>query len=330
MLNFTFQWHITDICNFRCKHCYQEDYAFEGLECEKIYLIYKNIIQFIDYLEHKNGQTVNLHINFTGGEPFMRTDFIEIIQKMQQLKHFSFVILSNGYLTSEHNLLILKTLKPRFIQISLDGDKNMNDFIRGSGSYEKIIEALIRYNQLKIPVIISFTANAQNYTTFPKVVSIAQKYKCKNVWTDRYLPINKTDALMLDTAQTQDFFRIIQGEQQKFRMFSKIKIKSERALQFLVCGGVPYICKAAQSIFTILANGELLPCRRLPVTLGDCLRQSIIDIYENAEFIKEIKNAVLSNDCLKCFYFGSCNGGLKCLTYAVKNLLTHKDINCWI
>ncbi len=26
MKEFAFQWHITNICNLRCKHCYQEDF----------------------------------------------------------------------------------------------------------------------------------------------------------------------------------------------------------------------------------------------------------------------------------------------------------------
>ena len=26
----TFQWHLTDQCNFRCKHCYQTDYTNNG------------------------------------------------------------------------------------------------------------------------------------------------------------------------------------------------------------------------------------------------------------------------------------------------------------
>ena len=33
---FYFQWHITDACNLRCKHCYHESYSHNGLELDQL------------------------------------------------------------------------------------------------------------------------------------------------------------------------------------------------------------------------------------------------------------------------------------------------------
>ncbi len=326
-----FQWHLTNKCNFRCKHCYQDDYVDDGVDFSMQKFFLEKMKKFAQHFNKKNN--VHAHINFTGGEPFLKKDFLHLLNETNEKRIFTYGILSNGYLLSEKKLLLLKKLKPKFIQISLEGGKEMNDYIRGKGSFEKITKALKTYSKLKINVIISFTANSNNYKEFPEVVRIARKYKVLNVWTDRYLPQNKSDNLTMNNKQTKEFFEIILKEQKKikFYFFSHTKVVSNRALQFLVCGGMPYRCSAGDTLMAFMPNGDIFPCRRLPIKVGNLKKDNLIEVYKNNIFLKKLRNyKKFAENCDNCHYKITCNGGLRCLAYAKYKNIDKKDPNCWI
>jgi radical SAM protein with 4Fe4S-binding SPASM domain len=80
---------------------------------------------------------------------------------------------------------------------------------------------------------------------------------------------------------------------------------------------------------TILPDGTVNPCPRMPIPLGNFKETPLIDIY-NSEKAQEIKKIVMStpSECKKCDFKGSCLGGLRCLTYAVTGKMDKGDINC--
>jgi len=325
-----FQWHLTDKCNFRCAHCYQESYQDNGLSFDRLLSILDQLSAFVSAckLEHKN---VKAHINFTGGEPFLKTDFLDLLQETVSREMFTFGILSNGFLLPEHQLIELKALKPEFVQISLEGNEEMNNQIRGKGTYQQIIQSIKTYSKLGIRVLLSFTANAQNYTHFAEVVKVAKKYNAYKVWTDRYIPSQPNDPLALGSLQTKDFFQTIHKEQNKFQLFNKTKVSSGRALQFLVAGGRPYTCSAGDTLLAILPNGDLLPCRRLPIKIGNVFQRNLLDLYLENKILQELRNPDRMDErCLSCHYKTSCKGGLRCLSYAQYGDPFKKDPGCWI
>ncbi len=328
----TFQWHITDKCNFRCKHCYQDSYQNKGISFDDQLKVLNKLTNFtLNCKQESNLEYA--HINFTGGEPFLRNDFISLLEYTRNKGIFSFGILSNGFLPSDEILKRLVELKPRFVQISLEGNKITNEQIRGEGSFNYIIKAIDTYRKINIPVMISFTANSINYKQFPDVVKIARRHNVYKIWTDRHLPNGKKDELALNTTQAKEFFNILLAEQKKNkkRLFSKTMISSNRALQFLISGGQPYKCSAGETLLAILPNGDILPCRRLPIKIGNLLTHELIHLYKSNQTILDIINPqAMDKQCKECYYINSCNGGLKCLSYAVLDDFNKKDSNCWL
>ncbi|MEN3012342.1 MAG: radical SAM protein, partial [Dictyoglomus thermophilum] len=64
---FSFQWHITDFCNLRCRHCYQENFdRSRELPFERLVHIIEDISTFL-----KKEGFDRLSINLTGGEPLI-------------------------------------------------------------------------------------------------------------------------------------------------------------------------------------------------------------------------------------------------------------------
>ncbi|MCC6274425.1 MAG: radical SAM protein, partial [Leptospiraceae bacterium] len=136
--NFTLQWHITDTCNFRCSHCYQDNYSSRGETLENWKEILHQFLALVSIWRTKN-PGIKIHINVTGGEPFTHPDFFSLLELFHaNKKKFSYGILSNGSLLNSEKSNRLKSLEPGFVQVSLEGGKKANDKIRGNGSFEKI------------------------------------------------------------------------------------------------------------------------------------------------------------------------------------------------
>nr|WP_321405734.1 radical SAM protein [uncultured Carboxylicivirga sp.] len=328
----TIQWHLTDKCNYRCLHCYQEDYQDNGLSLESNIQILYRISSFIDELTQRNSN-VKCHINFTGGEPFLYKYLMELMNTVVTQFHFSFGILSNGYLLPESQLKELQKLQPKFVQLSLEGGKEINDSIRGKGSFQNVQKAIKMYRKYDIPTILSFTANSKNYREYSKVVQFARKNKVKKVWTDRYLPNNDSDELELTTGQFRYLNASINDAKNSFLkgFVYNTHVSSSRALQFIESGGRPYKCSAGNTLLSVLPNGDLLPCRRLPIKLGNILKDDLLDIYYNHPVILKLRDSKqLDESCQQCLYKKDCFGGLKCLSYIKHHDFHTKDPNCYI
>lgn len=328
----TFQWHLTDACNYRCKHCYQEEYENNSLSLFQNFQILEILNDFVSVI-NPSKVIDRAHINFTGGEPFLYNSLLPLVQRATKEYGFSFGILSNGYLLDDTQIKLLSLLKPRFIQLSIEGSRKVNDEIRGEGAYGDIKKAIKKYKEFNIPVILSFTANSRNFQEYSKVVSLARRWNVQKIWTDRYLPYGKDDDLELNCKQFERLSGAISDQQRSIKrvLSPKTTVASDRALQFLSSGGRPYSCAAGKSLLAILPNGDLLPCRRLPIKLGNIFKDNILDIYETHNELRALRDKEsLDPDCKLCFYKEQCFGGLKCLSFIKYGDFHRKDPNCWI
>ena len=316
---FILQFHISDQCNLRCKHCYQENYNSKQLKYEEIIKI---LDQYKEFLIEKN---IKGHINLTGGEPLSNPNFFEILNYIDNNKeYYSFAILTNGTLITDKIAEKISKYKPQYVQISIDGDKKTHEKIRGKGTLEKAIQGVQNLNKYGVYTSISFTAHKKNYKTFKKVVSIAKKAKANKVWTDRLIPIGGAKELVkisLNQKENKKFFKTV------YKLMIKTKetqVTMSRALQFLQTGEIPYKCTAGTKLLTVMENGDLVPCRRMPIVLGNVLKENLLEIYKKSNVIKQLEREEIPKECIKCEHSEKCRGGLKCLTYA----MTEKIIGC--
>ena len=179
---------------------------------------------------------------------------------------------------------------------------------------------------------ISFTATTLNYKEFPKVVSYAKKYKVDNVWSDRYIPLGDSEDknLALNVSQTQEYLSIMAKERLKLKrkQYNKTTISMYRALQFQKTNDFAYGCTAGDTLLTVMENGDLVPCRRMPIVVGNLLKDDMYKLYKTNPILKKLRKNTIPDDCNDCEHAQMCHGGLKCITYAIYKDLNHKDIGC--
>lgn len=330
------QWHITNRCNLRCRHCYQDNYQRAGeLKFAQWQLVIQQYVALLESLSDQAGYPVRGQINVTGGEPFAHESFLELLVLLTQYReHFSFAILCNGSFITAEMAEILKNFAPRFVQISLEGMRETHDEIRGNEQFSQASTALKHLVKVGIRSMIAFTAQRDNYLEFPALLKHAQALQVNEIWADRLIPCNSNanSSQILNTTETQEFFEIVHYAQQRAatRWFPSTQVRMHRALQFLVAGGEPYKCSAGESLLALLPNGDVLPCRRMPEALGNVLVTPLVEIYRNAPLLRELRESAPPRDCKACFFAEFCRGGLKCLSYAQTGRLDQADPNCWI
>lgn len=332
------QWHITDRCNLRCRHCYQESFTTEDLPFQALMNIlgqYRELLK--EWNIRENHTRARGHINVTGGEPFVRKDFFELLKVFHKNRdEFTYGILTNGTLLSRESVERLKELEPSFVQVSLEGGEETHDQIRGKGSFRKTLEGIRVLISRGIETLVSFTAHRENYREFPHVVKTARKLKVDRVWSDRLIPCGGGAGMkdmVLSPEQTREFFYIMKecAQGNFFTRTDKTRVEMNRGLQFLVAGGRPYSCAAGDTIFTITAEGELLPCRRMPIPSGNLLgKKKLGELYFENEFFKKLRDKqITSAGCRDCIYVNLCRGGLRCLAYAMTGDPFNTDPGCW-
>lgn len=323
---FILQWHLSERCNLKCLHCYQENHKCVELKYEELLNILEQYKELLKRLNCKG------HINLTGGEPLCFPYFFKILEEFRKDKDlYSFSILTNGTLITDKIAKKISEYNPEYVQVSLEGGKKTNDYIRGKDVYKKVGDAIDNLKKYNIFVSISFTATKINYQEFPKVVKFAEKHKGDNVWSDRYIPLNEDSdvELKMSLEDTIKYLKIMESERIRLKLKkSRVNVSMYRALQFQMTNDYPYACTAGSSLLTVMENGDLVPCRRMPIVVGNLLANNMVSLYENSEILKKLREDTIPDDCRACEYAKKCAGGLKCLTYALYKDLNHKDVGC--
>jgi molybdenum cofactor biosynthesis protein A len=141
---------VTDRCNLRCFYCMPE----EGIRYmpKKELLTFEEIHRLISLLASMGISKVRL----TGGEPFVRTDLMKLIQRIVEIPGIRDLHLTtNGVLTAAH-IPELKRLQIASVNLSLDTlDRKRFHAITRRDEFEQVFNTLNLLLEHEIPVKIN-------------------------------------------------------------------------------------------------------------------------------------------------------------------------------
>jgi MoaA/NifB/PqqE/SkfB family radical SAM enzyme len=154
---------LTNRCNLRCRHCFDERHAGTGnLRLE----ILRKILQ--------EGKGCGIdELSFTGGEATLHPQFAEIVQTVCDAGYrFGFV--SNGINFPEYYQLLLKHRTwLNGITFSLDGAREpTHDRLRGKGSYRRVMRAASICVFKDIPFTLNMVLTAENRNEVAEMVEL--------------------------------------------------------------------------------------------------------------------------------------------------------------
>ena len=166
-------WNVGQRCNLKCVHCYSQskDIEYPGeLNTKEAKAMLDGLAEF--------GAPVIL---FSGGEPLMREDLMELITYAKD-KGLRAVISTNGTLITEEKAEELKQFGLSYVGISLDGLRETNDKFRGiEGAFDDALQGIRNCLKLGIKVGLRFTINKRNAQDIPGIFELIEKEKIPRV-----------------------------------------------------------------------------------------------------------------------------------------------------
>ncbi|MDR4499553.1 MAG: 12,18-didecarboxysiroheme deacetylase [Candidatus Scalindua sp.] len=166
-------WNVGQRCNLKCVHCYSQSKDIEYPN----ELSTKEAKTMLDGLAEYGAPV----ILFSGGEPLMREDLMELIAYARD-KGLRAVISTNGTLITEEKAETLKAFGLSYVGISLDGLRETNDKFRGiEGAFDDALQGIRNCMKVGIKVGLRFTINKRNAQDIPGIFELIEKEKIPRV-----------------------------------------------------------------------------------------------------------------------------------------------------
>ncbi|MDZ7665504.1 MAG: thio(seleno)oxazole modification radical SAM maturase SbtM [Desulfotignum sp.] len=297
---FTLQWHITQVCDLHCRHCYdRSDRTRMSLSDARSVLD-----TLFDFIQKMN---VRGHVTFTGGNPLLYPDFTELYQRTADMG-FSIAILGNP--ASAEILDTLLDIQPMtHFQISLEGLEPYNDYIRGPGHFKRSLSFLETLRKKNIYSMVMLTLNRDNMDQVLPLADVL-KDRADSFTFNRLAMVGEAETLSLPTPQDftsflNDYVSAAQSNPVLSLKDNLINlVKAENGLE-LFGGCTGHGCGAAFNFVSLLPDGEVHACRKFPSMIGNIKEDSLLNIY-NASIAQKYRNG--SSACRGCDMFTVCRG----------------------
>lgn len=312
-------WEITDCCNLKCRHCYQQ-HSKELLKRDS-----KTLFYIADQLIEEKVFQVTL----TGGEPLLVAELPELVMYLSK-NNIVPRITTNGFFINHKWIDILKQYNVK-IQISLDSSDEMeHNFIRNNElAFKKAINAIKLLVENECDVSIGFCANKLNYHRIEEIISLALKMGVNSVLVGEMVPNNVNNRKLFFSKYDYKMF-IESASKLKQLYHERIQLSIDTEWGFLLDDNMEHApCSALDRDMAILANGDVVPCpfiRHSAYVLGNVFKEKIKTIW-NSEKAAYFRNNKYRGCNSACKYYKKCMSGCKAMLANEGKIIEEVDIN---
>jgi mycofactocin biosynthetic radical S-adenosylmethionine protein MftC len=316
-------WEITRKCNLHCRHCLSAD-LMEQCEGE---LDLASCRRFIDELDRMDV----FQINFGGGEPFLRSDFLDILD-YAHARGITTCVSTNGTLVDETLAGRLAGMDYLYIQVSLDGaTAATNDPIRGKGTFDRSIsglETLVRRGFPTHRLSTNTVVTAVNFREIIQIHELGRRYGVKTRLS-RFRPSGNARRMWqeyhLDKEQLAELSAFLGAHKDVLTgdSFFSITAEDRRGLGLNMCGAAKMTC-------SVTPDGNVYPCAFLQeprFRSGNITQESLEFIWHNAVSFRTLRELRIES-CERCARFNICHGGCPAVAYFLTQSLSQADPEC--
>lgn len=299
-------WNTTNACNMYCDHCYRDAgcKAEEELSTAEAKTLLEQIA--------RAGFKIMI---FSGGEPLMRPDIVELVAYAASLG-LRPVFGTNGTLITLEMAQKLKAAGAMGMGISLDSmdREKHNQFRKFPGAWEGAVQGMRNCRAAGLPFQIHTTVmewnnhELEDLTDFAVAEGAVAHHFFFLVPTGRAKTI---EAESLRAEAYEDTLTRIMKKQQEV----EIELKPTCAPQFLRIAAQMGLktrfrrgCLAGTAYCIISPRGKVQPCAYLNMELGDVRQTPFDEIWKNSEVLNKLRTLEYSGGCGSCEYKRACGG----------------------
>ena len=153
---------LTNRCQLRCKYCFVEKRDKE-IPFDILLKVLKDA-----------KRTAITRLNLYGGEPLLYSHIEELLDYLNGNSHFREIIMStNSLLLPKY---IDKLPENITLQLSIDGRKQVTDYLRGKGVYDSVIKCLKLLKETNLTYGLGMVYNQVSKKELPYVIGLALQY----------------------------------------------------------------------------------------------------------------------------------------------------------
>lgn len=323
-------WSLTNNCNFKCKHCYMEapKRTYRETTTEELFSI-------LDMLEQAN---VN-DISFTGGEPFLRPEIMELLRRMRKKRINITEIFSNASLITDSLLDEIEKIgyKPVF-KVSFDCVGTHN-YMRGvPNAEEDTLRGIKTLINRGYKVIIISSVDTVVLPHIPKTLDTLIDLGVESWWIAPPIEVgnwksNNSKSTVRETVEALKNLTKLWVEKGRpidllLWYFGLFKRKGSETLhqgngRLFTSDG--YECLASKYYPYISPDGRLMPCGSyigtdLAKDMPCILDSSYIDAWSDPKLryycdLKKEEILSYSLQCKNCKHFPDCGSGCRIASF---------------
>ncbi|MBI4664995.1 MAG: radical SAM protein [Nitrospinae bacterium] len=308
-MGFFIQTHLTRKCQSRCAHCYQD--GWEGADAP-VSAWESFIRQTVVDFEPHFGQ---LTFNVTGGDPLAYAGIWELAEVINSTNS-RWSLLSSGAGIDRDIAARLRGLGVESVQISLEGFKPVNDAIRGKGSYARAMSAISVLRSSGVKVSIAATVTAVNADELENFTGWAREENLP-LGLHRHIAMGAGAMPGLSGAE---WGRVVERMARKrvdgFMVWMNdplfyVALAGARGLKEFPqkAGFAMKGCSAGVGGVTVMEDGSVYPCRKIPETLGNVFETSLWRIWMDSPLLWRLRRRNESQGpCSSCRWMRLCGG----------------------
>jgi PqqA peptide cyclase len=204
-----------------------------------------------------------VQVHFSGGEPLLRKDIVQIIRKARDLNLYS-NLSTGGTLLTEKLVHELRSAGLDNLQISIqDADSNNSDYISGGlGSFEKKKKAALLAKNAGFPLTINVVLHKQNLDNIEAIIGLAEDLSAErlelantqfNGWA-----LKNRNLLLPTRSQVEHAVRLVES--------ARLRLKGKMEILYVVPDYFeqypkPCLYGWGHVFMTITSDGTVLPCQ---------------------------------------------------------------------
>ena len=316
---FFVQWHLTERCNLACRHCYQK----AGRPGEMDFFGVREVAGEVSNMVKSWAETYAISFSpsftVTGGEPFLRPDIFDILRVLKR-QRFEVYLLTNGTLVDADRARRLYGLVDG-VQISIEGPQAVHDAVRGKGAFLKACRGAEELVRRHVPVSLNTTLSRLNVAYVGDIFALGLVLGVRKVGFSRLVPYGRGEALMsemLTRGQVRDAYaQVRRFNAGPVETSTGDPLGSSMKGGFDDAGDIAFAgCAAGVSGLTLLSDGTIMPCRRLPVPLGNVRTDSLREVWTASPLLNQLRERKeYTGRCGRCRRWAECRG-CRAIAYA--------------
>lgn len=333
---------ITSRCENNCRHCFMEKKNNEASDMSTD--LFKSIINQAIVLSMQQG--IPLYVTLIGGNVFLHPNLNEIVNYLYS-NSIEFIIKGNPI--DKKKIAMLKSFKNRGLmayQLSIDGNIDFHDWLRGKGSFKKTLWSILQLRRIRIPSYVRITLVKENLRTVLSVSNLLFQLKINRFGFSRACNIgnygmqNFQDIRALEYRQF--LIDILNIYIKHYPCHTELAFKEK--LWFPLLTELGYLkqhdeflpkddsiirCSMFHNVACIMPNGDFSLCSKLGISkIGNVNIDSIYTMWTNRKkscYI-DINNYI---ECRTCDYNQYCLG-CPAVSHNNHNGIFKGDPQCWV